>query len=393
MKKLLRSMLSAAVCAVFALSAAKIDAAAHETGAYLIPVDFSVSTDFQDLTQSWCRDDVALCCQAGLLRGKTADRFDEKGALTNAQITVITARLYEGLTGDSRDLAAADGEAWYSPSYALLKSVMPGVMQQQMVLDSPFMPDRSNHPCSRAAFAELLVGVLKAAEVELPVKNEVAAVPDTASANVRLLYQAGVLAGTDRYGFFHGSSSLTRGQAAAMLARLVDPGARMEVSLEPFDFCEQVFGVSSDTPLLSIDGETVTADACGGALCGFLLREVMANGRAPAEALELAVSDYCREIAAPLALASDWGLSLTQETLDRTWSSAQSMSGYMGRSAESWYHQRCQESLAAQAERACPDGGFQAAVSAKCGALRVEKADAFRALDAETVYQTYSRFL
>lgn len=181
-----------------------------------------------------------------------------------------------------------------------------------------------------------------------------------------------------------------------MLARLVDPGARMEVTLEPFDFSEQILGVSSDPTLLSVNGEAITANECGSALCLFLLREVMANGYAPADAVELALADYCREVVAPLSLASERNLSLTQEELDRALSSAQAAAGYMGRNAESWYHENCQEVLIAKVERFYADnalslGSFDAAVNAKCMELSVEETAAFRDLDAEAIYRNYHR--
>lgn len=293
-------------------------------------------------------------------------------------------------------MTAKNDEPWYAASYALLKRVMPDVMEREMYLDALFMRDISDDPCSREAFAEMIAGVLRAAEVTLPVKNEIGAIPDTTSPHVQMLYQAGVLAGTDQYGFFHGSASLTRGQAAAMLARLVDADTRMDVKLESFDFFSQVLGVSVDTVLFSVGEEVITADACGSALCMSLLREVMANGRAPSAAMETVAADYCRRIAAPLALADDLGISLTQKELDDALLSAQTASGYMGRSAESWYRENCRDRLAEKvaryyADHAAPDWDYDAAVKAKCDALQVEETPALRALDAEHICFQYIR--
>lgn len=391
-----RFLLGIFVLSIFTLSVIKIDACALDANA-LIPIDQSEYTDFQDLKQSWCKDYVKVCCQAGLLKGKTVDRFDEKSELTNAQITVITARLYEGLTGRDSNLAAENDGPWYSSSYELLKDVMPDVILKEMYLDAPLMPDISNNPCSRTAFAEMLAGVLKAAEVELPKINEVDGIPDTANQNVLMLYQAGVLAGTDKYGFFHGAASLTRGQAAAMLARLVDPSARIAVELEPFDFYEEVLGVSSNATLLHIDGKAVTADEFGGPLCESLLYEFMVNGRTPADAKKAAISDYCENIAAPLLLATDLNISLTQEELDSTLSSASLTAGYMGRSMESWYNESCKKLLAAKVEKQfsnneLPGYDFDMAVKAKCGNLLLEETPTFQALDAKNIYSHYIRF-
>jgi len=47
-------------------------------------------------------------------------------------------------------------------------------------------------------------------------------------------YRAGVLTGTDRYGTFNGSRPLTRGEAAAILARIVQPELRLSFTPSPY---------------------------------------------------------------------------------------------------------------------------------------------------------------
>ena len=74
---------------------------------------------------------------------------------------------------------------------------------------------------------DLLAQTLTAAGVDLPSINPNAAVPDTSDKNMLSFYQAGLLTGTDRYGTFRGNESLNRGQAAAILARLIDPAQRV----------------------------------------------------------------------------------------------------------------------------------------------------------------------
>ena len=70
--------------------------------------------------------------------------------------------------------------------------------------------------------------VLDNANVTLPEINTLERdVPDlTAGSVVYELYLSGVLNGVDEYGTFDGQHTVTRGQAAAMLARLVDPAQR-----------------------------------------------------------------------------------------------------------------------------------------------------------------------
>lgn len=82
----------------------------------------------------------------------------------------------------------------------------------------------------RAMFASLINGALSE---ELPVLNDTSAVPDVkpmedrdADAILRL-YGAGILTGVDSTGRFDGSGKLTRAQAAAILARALDPARRI----------------------------------------------------------------------------------------------------------------------------------------------------------------------
>ena len=51
-------------------------------------------TEFPDIKDSWCEAAVDTVYRTGLMQGKTAERFDAVSPLTNAQITVVTARLH-----------------------------------------------------------------------------------------------------------------------------------------------------------------------------------------------------------------------------------------------------------------------------------------------------------
>ena len=61
--------------------------------------------------------------------------------------------------------------------------------------------------------------------------NEAAA-PDLPTAHpVQSLYRAGIVGGSDNFGTFYPESSLTRGAAAAILARIADPAQRLHLEL------------------------------------------------------------------------------------------------------------------------------------------------------------------
>ena len=67
-----------------------------------------------------------------LLEGRQADRFDAVSELTNAQILVISARLYDRLTGGSGLAAPAVGEAWYQSALTLLSGLSTDTAQSAM---------------------------------------------------------------------------------------------------------------------------------------------------------------------------------------------------------------------------------------------------------------------
>lgn len=83
----------------------------------------------------------------------------------------------------------------------------------------------------REDFAALLWSVCG----DLPVLNQDPAIPDVPgkrydyqqTAAIRSLYRAGILNGADALGSFRGTASLTRAQAAVMLARVLHPALRI----------------------------------------------------------------------------------------------------------------------------------------------------------------------
>lgn len=117
--------------------------------------------------------------------------------------------------------------------------------------------------------------VLDNANVTLPEINTLERdVPDlTAGSVVYELYLSGVLNGVDEYGTFDGQHTVTRGQAAAMLARLVDPAQRLKLSFQPFSQCRDILGVDPAAVLLMVDGADFTAEDCSEALCQGLRKQ------------------------------------------------------------------------------------------------------------------------
>ena len=110
--------------------------------------------------------------------------------------------------------------------------------------------------------------MLDNAHVTLPEINTLERdVPDlTAGSVVYELYLSGVLNGVDEYGTFDGQHTVTRGQAAAMLARLVDPAQRLKLYFQSFSQCRDILGVDPAAVLLMVDGVDFMAEDCSEAL-------------------------------------------------------------------------------------------------------------------------------
>lgn len=84
-------------------------------------------------------------------------------------------------------------------------------------------------PADRDFFA----GQLAAAVGELEEINEISSLPDCSEEQVLGLYRAGILTGFDPSGTFHGQAALSRAEAAAMAARVLEPSLRLAFSPAP----------------------------------------------------------------------------------------------------------------------------------------------------------------
>ena len=98
----------------------------------LVPEQWTYDGRFRDMSGLRCADAVKTSFDTGLLEGRQADRFDAVSELTNAQILVISARLYDRLTGGSGLAAPAVGEAWYQSALTLLSGLSTDTAQSAM---------------------------------------------------------------------------------------------------------------------------------------------------------------------------------------------------------------------------------------------------------------------
>ena len=322
--------------AALALSLALPAQAAEET--WLID-RVKDTPSFADTAGSWCQSEVETVYEAGLMEGQSAERFNPQGTLMPEHIVAVCARLYSLLTGGDGTVAPAqEGDAWYQPYYDYLaQSLNYTGGADALMLNF----HAGKYPAKRHAFVELLSLTLEAAKVDLPKINTVTVVPDSTDPEVLAFYNAGILTGSDEYGTFDAGGVLNRGQAAAMLARLVDPEQRQTFTLKSLDVCRDILGLDPYATALTVDGTAVRADVVAPTICGLLEERYhqMVSDGPDAGRLDTVLAEAADTIKEDLALerlAAERGIAVTQEDLAREYGAM--VSGYRGLSeaAQRW---------------------------------------------------------
>lgn len=254
----MKRVFSLLLALVMVLSLLPTEALAAE--AQLVPKKKSY-TGFSDVTGTWCESYVRTVYEAGLMEGKSAGCFDPNGTLTEAQRLVIGVRLHALLHGGTVE-QAAPGEAWWLPAAQYYLA-----MDGNTADDPAQFAEIAGTPSSRLSFALQMAWSTPAED--LPAVNTVEEVPDFTAdrytdddlrQSILTLYRAGILNGVDQWGKFDPCGTLTRGQAAAMLARVIDPSLRLHFDLPEFDLCRDVFGWDPQATVLTVDGAAVSAE-------------------------------------------------------------------------------------------------------------------------------------
>ena len=199
---------------------------------------------FADAELHWSRDSVSVCWQMGLMEGVSDTLFDPEGNLTVAQCAAVAARLHARLNGLAGPAATVP---WYQ-----------GCVDYMFALGCA-LPEDLNADCTRAQFIAMMDAVVP--DSELVPMNEIHTLPDTKDEAVLRFYRAGILTGMDDYGTFRGSLKLTRGECAAMLARIVQPELRLSFKPQKSDGSDAMkcLFVPADTQVMTIGGYGISA--------------------------------------------------------------------------------------------------------------------------------------
>ncbi len=178
---------------------------------------------FKDVPANhWAAESVKTCYEYGLMKG--ADKgFNPKGTLTVAEALVMADRVHEIFTTGQSTLT--NGSPWYQPyvDYAL---------ENGIVKKGDFASYTAK--VTRAEMAYIFYHALP--ETALPAINEIEKLPDVTASTAYSrellgLYQAGVLTGSDPYGTANPTKTITRAEAAAIIARVALADQRQHVLL------------------------------------------------------------------------------------------------------------------------------------------------------------------
>ena len=173
------------------------------------------SGQFSDVNEAcWygadCQQSVKKACELGLMKGE-GSTFNPDGNVTLAQAITMAARLFATYSGDS--ITFVQGNPWY-------KVYVDYCIEKEIVQFCDFLD--YNKPATRAQVAYIFANALP--EFEFPKINRVEYLPDvtevtTFGKEIFLLYNAGVLSGSDSIGTFEPNATINRAAIAAIVSR------------------------------------------------------------------------------------------------------------------------------------------------------------------------------
>jgi len=176
---------------------------------------------FSDVpVNAWYRDSVSSVYELGLMKGGSDSKFNVSGNLSVAETVAMASRLHCIYTTGTENFS--QGSPWYQVyvNYAVAN----GIIQDGQYSDY-------TSAATRLQFATIFAAALP--DEALTSINTIAdgAIPDTTNADVYLLYRAGILTGSDASGTFNPGGTITRAEAAAIVARMADATLRKSITL------------------------------------------------------------------------------------------------------------------------------------------------------------------
>ncbi len=205
---------------------------------------FAENTQFADVSENaWYKADVMSVCEEGYMNGVGDGLFSPDSTFTVAQGITVAARLNATQSGKAIAQAQA-GQEWYTPyvDYAVSEGI---------VSDGQF--ESFTRDITRAEMALLFAkSVNKDSFTKI---NDVKEIPDVDKAEeyaeeLLMLYNAGVLSGSDEYGYFHPNNSIKRSEASAIINRTANMEARKSFTLKEIPKDTSAYYLIDDQSLL-----------------------------------------------------------------------------------------------------------------------------------------------
>lgn len=192
--------------------------------------DFS-GVSFSDVSQGdWFYSYVKAAYETGLMSGMSSQLFGVNGDTTLAQTVTVAARIHaienEFYGAEFPDFTPLKGETWYDPynDYAYSEGII-GTKYYSMIQKAP------NRKATRLQFAEIMSGALTddfLTEINSVSNGFIKDVNENTPSgrHIYKLYRAGILAGNPD-GTYRPSSTITRAEVAAIIARMADSRLRV----------------------------------------------------------------------------------------------------------------------------------------------------------------------
>ena len=180
---------------------------------------------FADVSENaWYAGGIQTAYELGLVNGTGADTFSPTGNITVASALALACRLHSIYkTGEG---TFTQGDPWYQVyvDYAVNNGI---------ITAGQFSDYNAN--ATRAQFAAILAKALP--DEALPAVNSVTVLPDVADGasylpSALLLYNAGILTGSDAAGSFRPDTTIQRSEVATIVTRMADQSLRRTFSLE-----------------------------------------------------------------------------------------------------------------------------------------------------------------
>lgn len=226
-----RRIIALALTAILALTGSAL-AAPEETGFVRVK---TYEGQFSDLAgDSVFYDNVAALYEYGLSVGRADGTYGLTDSMTLGEVVIFAGRIRSlYVTGDPEE-----GPAAYGGGGPLAGRYL-RYLRAEGVLDEEYEPESLGVPAARAEVAHVLANVLP--QEELPLINDTAVTTGYATRtritdvteytpyyqDILYLYRTGISAGGDETGTFQPDAPITRGAAAAMLTRVIDPSLRI----------------------------------------------------------------------------------------------------------------------------------------------------------------------